>query len=236
MTADVYDNTGLAYNVTRIMNADGTFNAQEYANYSPPFLGASFAFVYGLSFASITAVLIHVFLFHGTEIREVFRGRGKLDIHARLMRGYKGTPWYWYAAITVIVLVLAIVMVEVYKVNLPVYGVFLAFVIPAVYMIPCGIIEGITNVNANQINVLAEFIGGYMFHGTPLANMVFKILSQDVVGQGVGLCQVYSTNVETNSAPAIFRAGHETGTLPQDCPEVFVLCAGFCNRKSPTRA
>jgi len=152
------------------------------------------------------------------------------------MRGYKGTPWYWYAAITVIVLVLAIVMVEVYKVNLPVYGVFLAFAIPAVYMIPCGIIEGITNVNANQINVLAEFIGGYMFHGTPLANMVFKILSQDVVGQGVGLCQVYSTNVETNSAPVIFRAGHEIGTLPQDCPKVVVLCAGFCNRKSPTRA
>lgn len=180
------------------MNIDGTFNAEEYANYSPSFLGASFAFVYGLSFASITAVLVHVYLFHETDIRDVLKGRAKLDIHARLMRVYKRTPWYWYASITVVVLVLAIVMVKVYKVKLPVYGVFLAFVIPAVYMIPCGIIEGITNVNANQINVLAEFIGGYMFHGTPLANMVFKILSQDVVGQGVRAFLPAIPNFETD--------------------------------------
>jgi OPT family oligopeptide transporter len=33
--------------------------------------------------------------------------------------------------------------------------------------------------------VLSEFIGGYMFEGKPLANMIFKILSTDVVGQGV---------------------------------------------------
>lgn len=92
MTADVYDNTGSVYNVTRVMNIDETFNAEEYANYSPPFLGASFAFVYGLSFTSITAVLVHVYLFHGTDIRDVLKDRAKLDIHARLMRVYKRTP------------------------------------------------------------------------------------------------------------------------------------------------
>ncbi|KAM3421973.1 hypothetical protein BST61_g2350 [Cercospora zeina] len=47
-------------------------------------------------------------------------------------------------------------------------------------MVPCGIIQGITNVDANQLNVLSEFIGGYMFQGKPLANMIFKILSTDV--------------------------------------------------------
>ena len=52
-----------------------------------------------------------------------------------------------------------IAMVEVYSVGLPVYGVFLALLIPAAYMIPCGIIQGLTNVNANQLNVLSEFIG-----------------------------------------------------------------------------
>ena len=43
--------------------------------------------------------------------------------------------------------------------------------------------------NANQLNVLAEFIGGYMFAGKPLANMIFKILSEDVVGQGIYFAQ-----------------------------------------------
>lgn len=43
--------------------------------------------------------------------------------------------------------------------------------------------------DANQINVLSEFIGGYMFQGKPIANMLFKILSTDVVGQGLYFAQ-----------------------------------------------
>lgn len=43
--------------------------------------------------------------------------------------------------------------------------------------------------NANQLNVLAEFVGGYMFNGKPLANMIFKILSEDVVNQGIYFAQ-----------------------------------------------
>lgn len=43
--------------------------------------------------------------------------------------------------------------------------------------------------NSSQINVLSEFIGGYMFQGKPLANMLFKILSTDVVGQGLYFAQ-----------------------------------------------
>ncbi|KAL1984252.1 hypothetical protein VTN96DRAFT_9304 [Rasamsonia emersonii] len=185
MTADVYDRFGAVYNTSRVVGPDNTLDIEAYKAYSPPYLPATFAFVYGLSFASITAVLTHVCVWHSKEIWAALQGRSKPDIHARLMRAYKRTPWYWYMAIIVIITAMAIAMVEVYETKLPVYGVFLALIIPAVYMIPCGIIEGITNVNANQINVLSEFIGGYMFPGKPLANMVFKILSQDVVGQGI---------------------------------------------------
>ena len=189
MTADVYDNTGADYNTTAVLNADGTLNATSYANYSPPFLSATFAFVYGLSFASITAVIVHVYLWHGDEIWSILMGRASLDVHGRLMRAYKKTPWWWYAALTIVMTVLSIVMAEVYEIKLPVYGIFLALLIPAVYMIPCGIVQGITNVDANQLNVLAEFIGGYMFAGRPLANMVFKTLSEDVVSQGIFFAQ-----------------------------------------------
>ncbi|KAJ9236200.1 hypothetical protein DTO207G8_3212 [Paecilomyces variotii] len=185
MTADVYDRTGQVYDTSRVVGPDNSLDVEAYKRYSPPYLPATFAFVYGLSFASITAALTHVACWHYDDIRDAWKGRTKLDIHARLMKRYRSTPWYWYAAIIVIMTAIAIAMVEVYETKLPVYGVFLALVIPALYMIPCGIIEGITNVNANQINVLSEFIGGYMFEGKPLANMIFKVLSQDVVGQGV---------------------------------------------------
>jgi OPT family oligopeptide transporter len=76
-------------------------------------------------------------------------------------------------------------MVEVYHTTLPGWAVLIAAIVPGFYMIPCGIIQGITNVDANQLNVLSEFVGGYIFNGRPLANMIFKILSTDVVGQGL---------------------------------------------------
>lgn len=176
MTADVYDNTGASYNVTKIINPlTKSLDPEAYRAYSPPFLSATFAFVYGLSFASITAVLTHTYLWHGTEIWTALRGTRKLDIHGRLMKAYKPTPWYWYLIVLVIFTALSCVMVEIYHTDLPIYGVALALVIPAIYFIPCALIQGISNVDANQINVLSEFIGGYMFAGKPLANMIFKV-------------------------------------------------------------
>lgn len=209
----MYDRFGSKYNVTQILNIDGTFNQKMYEQYSPPYLGASFAFVYGTSFASITAVVVHVYLWHGSDIYAAVKGKQKLDIHGRLMQSYTKTPWWYYAAITVIMVAITIAMVEVYHVGLPVYGVFLALVIPAVYMIPCGIIQGLTNVNANQLNVLSEFIGGYMFQGKPLANMVFKILSTDVVGQGVYFAQDMKLGHYLKVAPQMVFAGQGIATV-----------------------
>ncbi|KAK2614917.1 hypothetical protein N8I77_001706 [Diaporthe amygdali] len=183
-TADVYDRFGEVYDSTKVITGQ-FFDEAKYKDYSPPYLPATFAFVYGLSFASITSVLSHVYFFHWNEIVHAFRGSTKLDVHSRMMRAYKRVPAWWFLSIIVIVLAMSIAMTEVYHTGLPVYGIFLAFIIPAVYMIPCGMIQGVTNVDANQVNVLSEFIGGYMFQGKPIANILFKILSTDVVGQGL---------------------------------------------------
>lgn len=142
MTADVYDNTGADYNVTNVVTAAGTLDPVAYAAYSPPFLSATFAFVYGLSFASITSVIVHVYLWHWEDIWDALRGRQKLDIHGRLMKSYEKVPWWWYATLIVMFTVLSIVLVELYHTQLPVYGVILALIIPAIYMIHCGMIQG----------------------------------------------------------------------------------------------
>ena len=134
-------------------------------------------------------MLSHVYFFHWEELVGAFRGSMKKDIHGRLMGSYRKTPWWWWTVLIVIIMAMSIAMTEVYHTNLPVYGIFLGFFIPVIYMIPCGMIQGVTNVDANQINVLAEFIGGYMFQGKPIANILFKILSTDVVGQGLYFAQ-----------------------------------------------
>lgn len=73
-----------------------------------------------------------------------FKGMTKLDIHARLMRSYKRVPFWWWLSLIVVVLSMSIAMTEVFHTGLPVYGIFLAFIIPSIFMIPCGLIQGIS--------------------------------------------------------------------------------------------
>jgi OPT family oligopeptide transporter len=232
MTADLYDNTGAVYNVSNVMNADGTFNQTGYEAYSPPFLPATFSFVYGISFAALTAVPVHIYLWHGEDIWKSFKGRTVLDIHGRLMRVYKRTPWYWYGALTLVIFILSIVVNEVYDTKLPVYGVLLAVIIPAIYMIPCGIIQGITNVDANQLNVLSEFIGGYMFSGKPLANMIFKVLSTDVVGQVISQELLFGDFPLMQCIGLVLCTRHEAWPLFEDPTSYSLLCSRECYSKS----
>lgn len=68
--------------------------------------------------------------------------------------------------------------------------------------------------DANQLNVLSEFVGGYLFNGKPLANMVFKIMSTDVVGQvRDNLTKNIIVDRLTSGAGSLFRARHEAGPL-----------------------
>jgi hypothetical protein len=121
-----FDNTGNAYDVSRILNDDTTINIEAYHNYSPLFLSSvqysysspphlsclplsvyshaystTFAISYGLSFASITATLMHTFLYYRKQIWSQSRRamHEQADIHARLMSQYKQVPEWWYGII-----------------------------------------------------------------------------------------------------------------------------------------
>lgn len=96
-----FDHFGQTYNVSRIINADSTFNEVEYKAYSPLFLSTTFAISYGLSFASITATLTHAFLYFRKQIYTQARRamNEQPDIHARLMSRYSQVPEWWYATI-----------------------------------------------------------------------------------------------------------------------------------------
>ena len=93
-----FDNTGNTYNVTRIINENATFNLEAYQAYSPLFISVSFIMAYGLSFASITATLTHIFLYYRKQIWTQARRSlsEQPDIHARLMSVYKEVPDWWY--------------------------------------------------------------------------------------------------------------------------------------------
>lgn len=81
-----------------------------------------------------------------------------------------------------IALVFGIVAVKVYDTGMPVWGVFFAVAMCFFLQVPIGIIVAITNVEVT-LNVLAEFIGGLVTHGNPLAMMIFKYDSSRVFYQ-----------------------------------------------------
>jgi hypothetical protein len=83
--------------VTAILNPDLTINMEQYKAYSPLFLSTTFALSYGLSFASITATLVHAFLYFRKQIWVQARRslKEQPDIHARLMSRYRQVPEWW---------------------------------------------------------------------------------------------------------------------------------------------
>ena len=100
-TRTSYDNTGATYDVGRILTPEATLDIDKYKAYSPLFLSTSFAISYGLSFAAITATIMHTILYFRKQIW--IQSRRSLseqqDIHARLMSRYPQVSDWWYTAI-----------------------------------------------------------------------------------------------------------------------------------------
>ncbi|CAL5410288.1 unnamed protein product [Camellia sinensis] len=65
-SAHVFNADGGLYDVSKVLNETTfAFNRQGYESYSKIHLSIFFAFIYGLSFATLAATLSHVALFHG---------------------------------------------------------------------------------------------------------------------------------------------------------------------------
>ena len=96
-----FDNTGKTYNLSRITNDDLSFNPEAYKAYSPLFLSASLVISYGLSFASVTAIISHTFLYYRKQVWNYARRSlsQQPDVHARLMSEYEDVPDWWYLTI-----------------------------------------------------------------------------------------------------------------------------------------
>ncbi|KAI9436132.1 OPT oligopeptide transporter [Lactarius psammicola] len=175
MSRHMYDNTGAQYNVSRILAPQATLDEEAYKQYSPLFLSASFAISYGTNFASITATLVHSILYFRKQIW--LQARRSLseqpDVHARLMARYPQVPEWWYFSILVIVFAMSAVTIEVWPTEMPIWGLVLALSVAAIYIVPTGMIQAITNQQIG-LNVLTELIAGYTLPGRPLALMIFK--------------------------------------------------------------
>ncbi|KAH8880709.1 OPT family small oligopeptide transporter [Thozetella sp. PMI_491] len=184
--SSTYDNTGSSYNVSRILTPDFTLNEEAYKNYSPLFISTTFAMSYGLSFAAIASLVVYTYLHHGQTIWRQYRNSTteQPDIHMKLMRKYKEAPTWWYMSLFVIMLGLGFVTILAFPTNLTWWAFLLAVLISFGFSLPIGIIQAVTN-NQIGLNVLTEFIFGYIQPGRPLALMIFKTFGYITMSQAL---------------------------------------------------
>lgn len=170
-----WDNHAQVYNVSRILTPDFTFNETAYQEYSPILLGPTFSLSYGMSFAALISALTHVILFYGPDVwrRAVNSRSEEPDVHLKLMRKYKETPEWWFAAIFVVSFAFGLIASQVYDTHMPWWSYIICILIGLFFYIPIGMIQAITNTQTG-LNVITEMIVGYMIPGRPIAMMLFK--------------------------------------------------------------
>ncbi|KAK3176727.1 hypothetical protein OEA41_008052 [Lepraria neglecta] len=185
-----YDNTGNLYNVTNILNSDFTLDLAAYEAYSPLFLSTTFALTYGLSFATISAVIVQTAIFHGPDLWKRIRSMrtDEEDVHYRMMRKYKDVPQWWYLSLFMAMLAISLGVCLGYPTLMHWWGFFVALIISTVWFVPIGMIQGMTSVQIG-LNVFTEFITGYIQPGRPIAMMLFKTYGYITMAQGLYFTQ-----------------------------------------------
>lgn len=113
-----------------------------------------------------------------------------MDIHTKLMSKYEQVPEWWFVSILLANIALTIFACEYYndQLQLPWWGVLLACTIAIFFTLPIGTITAITN-QAPGLNIITEYIIGYIYPGYPVANMCFKVYGYISMTQAIAFLQ-----------------------------------------------
>ncbi|KAF3332304.1 oligopeptide transporter 7 [Carex littledalei] len=209
--------SGHKYNITSIIDSDFHLDIKAYEKYGQLYLSTFFVVTYGVGFASLTATVTHVLLFHGREIWQLSKSafqEKKVDVHTRLMSKYKQVPEWWFVCILIANIALTVFACEYYidQLQLPWWGVLLACALAIFFTLPIGIITATTN-QTPGLNVITEYIMGYLYPGRPVANMCFKVYGYISMKQALAFLQDFKLGHYMKIPPRTMFMAQVVGTL-----------------------
>ena len=110
-------------------------------------MSTNFALNYGLSFATLSSLVVYVFIHHREQIVGQFKNSKdeKPDIHMKLMRKYKEAPEWWYMAIFGVSTLASLVIITVYPTEFLWWAFLIAIALSSVFTLPIGIVQAVTN-------------------------------------------------------------------------------------------
>ncbi|KAH9307886.1 hypothetical protein KI387_035797, partial [Taxus chinensis] len=190
---DLFTSTGQIYNVSAIVDSNFDLDIQAYDKYGQLHLSTFFVFSYGIAFAGVAATVTHAIIFHGKDLWNLsihaFKDK-KVDVHTRLMRKYKAVPEWWFFITLASTLSVTITVCECFteQIQLRWWGVLLSCGLAIFFTLPIGIIKATTDQKPG-LNVISEYIFGYISPGTPMANICFKIFSDITLSQALSFLQ-----------------------------------------------
>ncbi|XP_057724258.1 oligopeptide transporter 7-like isoform X1 [Arachis stenosperma] len=194
LSDELFMSNGQKYNISDIIDPNFHLDLEAYERDGPLYLSISFAMAYGFAFACLSATLVHVLLFHGRDILQLSKSafqEKKIDIHTKLMRkNYKQVPEWWFICILLFNITAIMLICRYYndQLQLPWWGVVLACVVALSFTLPIGIIRATTN-QAPALNVITEYIIGYIYPGYPIANILFKTYGNGSMKLGISFLQ-----------------------------------------------
>ncbi|KAG0358331.1 hypothetical protein BGZ54_010463, partial [Gamsiella multidivaricata] len=174
VTAVLYRENGSSYDKSQVLDASGLLDEAAYLAYGPLRMDSFFALTYGVGFAGLTATVVHVLLYNGREIVERWKSARaeNEDIHSRLMSVYPEVPDWWYGLLFIVTLALSFVTCVVWD-YMPWWALILALAIALFFVLPVGIVQAVTNQQPG-LNIVTEYVIGYMLPGHAIANVTFK--------------------------------------------------------------
>ncbi|MCD7456922.1 OPT super [Datura stramonium] len=216
-SSGLFTSTGHVYNISSIIDSNFHLDMAAYERQGHLYLSTFFVITYGVGFAALTATVMHVLLFHGREIWEQSKSSfkdKKMDIHTRLMSKYNQVPEWWFWCILVANITLTVFACEYYneQLQLPWWGVILACVIAIFFTLPIGIITAITN-QTPGLNIITEYIIGYIYPGYPVANMCFKVYGYISMNQAITFLQDFKLGHYMKIPPRTMFMAQIVGTL-----------------------
>lgn len=184
-TTGLYRVNGSAFQLTDV-HINGVLDEAAYAMQGPVRMSTMVLLSYATGFAALAAAVVHVPLYHGKELAAMWKattGMGKEDVHERLMRAYPEVPDWWYTSLFVVMVALSFVTCEVWN-YMPWWGLVLSLLLMVMFVLPVGIVQALTN-QLLPLNIITEYIMGYLLPGHPLANATFKTYGYISISQAL---------------------------------------------------
>ncbi|KAJ2587466.1 hypothetical protein IWW49_003462 [Coemansia sp. RSA 1797] len=186
---DVFTTNGTRYDISKVMR-DGVFDSQAYDNYSPLRMSLEFSWVYGIGFAALMSILVHIGIYNGKEIITRLRETKAKhdDIHGKLITSYPSVKAWWYMVLLIASCATGIGVGIGAGIGVPWWGYMLSFAIAIVLVIPVGIIQAISN-RQPGLSLVAELLSGVVLQGIPTGYSILKLYGHGSLAQALSYAQ-----------------------------------------------